>query len=98
MVLRRPNNRFPFTVQTDASDEGIGAVALQTYPEGDRPVAYLSKKFTQTQHKWSPMEQACYTFICALDKWHNYLSGIKFIWEADHKAVTQLNKKVQNNK
>ena len=44
------------------------------------------------------MEQEYYTFIRALDKWHNYLSGIKFIWETDHKAVTQLNKKAQNNK
>ena len=44
------------------------------------------------------MAQECYTFIRALDKWHSYLSGIKFIWETDHKAVTQLNKKAQNNK
>ncbi|CAF4566164.1 unnamed protein product, partial [Rotaria sp. Silwood2] len=47
LVLKLPNNRFPFKVQTDASDEGIGAVLLQIYPDGDRPVAYLSKKFTQ---------------------------------------------------
>ncbi|CAF4666576.1 unnamed protein product, partial [Rotaria sp. Silwood2] len=98
LVLRLPNNRFPFKVQTDASDEGIGAVLLQVYPEGDRPIAYLSKKFTQAQRKWSPMEQECYAFICALDKWHNYLSGIKFIWETDHKALTQLNQKAQINK
>jgi transposase InsO family protein len=98
LVLRLPNNRFPFKVQTDASDEGIGAVLLQIYPEGDRPVAYLSKKFTQAQRKWSPMEQECYAFICALDKWHNYLSGINFTWETDHKALTQLNKKAQINK
>ena len=44
------------------------------------------------------LTQACYSFIFALDKWHNYLSGIKFTWETDHKAVTQLNKKAQNNK
>ncbi|CAF1532708.1 unnamed protein product, partial [Rotaria sordida] len=98
LVLRLPNNRFPFKVQTDASDEGIGAVLLQTYPDGDRPVAYLSKKFTPAQRKWSPMEQECYAFICALDKWHNYLSGIKFTWETDHKALTQLNQKAQLNK
>ena len=98
LVLRLPNNRFPFKVQTDASDEGIGGVLLQTYPDGDRPVAYLSKKFTQAQRKWSPMEQECYAFICALDKWHNYLSGIKFTWETDHKALTQLNQKAQINK
>ena len=98
LVLRLPNNRFPFKVQTDASDEGIGAVLLQIYPEGDRPIAYISKKFTQAQRKWSPMEQECYAFICALDKWHNYLSGIKFTWETDHKALTQLNQKAQLNK
>ena len=98
LVLRLPNNRFHFKVQTDASDEGIGAVLLQTYPEGDRPLAYLSKKFTPAQRKWTPMEQECYAFICALDKWHHYLSGIKFTWETDHKALTQLNLKAQINK
>ncbi len=98
LVLRLPNNRFPFKVQTDASDEGIGAVLLQIYPEGNRPVAYISKKFTLAQRRWSPMEQECYAFICALDKWHNYLSGTKFTWETDHKALTQLNKKAQINK
>jgi transposase InsO family protein len=98
LVLRLPNNQLAFKVQTDASDEGIGAVLLQTYPEGDRPIAYLSKKFTQAQRKWSPMEQECYAFICSLDKWHNYLNGIKFTWETDHKALTQLNKKAEINK
>ena len=98
LVLRLPNNRFPFKVQTDASDEGIGAVLLQVYPDGDRPVAYLSKKFTLTQRRWSPMEQECFAFICALDKWHRYLHGIHFTWETDHKALTQLNKKAQLNK
>ena len=44
------------------------------------------------------MEQECYTSIRALDKWHDYLSGIKVIWETDHKAVTQLNKTAQSNK
>ena len=44
------------------------------------------------------MEQECYAFICALQKWHNYLSGVKFVWETGHKALTQLNQKAQLNK
>ncbi|CAM4747706.1 unnamed protein product [Rotaria magnacalcarata] len=44
------------------------------------------------------MEQECYAFIFALDKWNNYLNGVKFIWETDCKALTQLNQKVQINK
>ena len=98
LVLRIPDNNLPFKLQTDASDEGIGAVLLQIYPEGDRPIAYLSKKLTRAQRKWSPMEQECYAFICALQKWHNYLNGVKFTWETDHKALTQLNQKAQLNK
>ncbi|CAM4771189.1 unnamed protein product [Rotaria magnacalcarata] len=31
-------------------------------------------------------------------KWNNYLNGVKFIWETDCKALTQLNQKVQINK
>ncbi|CAF4820955.1 unnamed protein product, partial [Rotaria sp. Silwood2] len=71
LVLRLPNNRFPFKVQTDASDEGIGAVLLQIYPDGDRPIAFLSKKI------------------------YSSTTGIKFVWETDHKALTQLNQKAQ---
>lgn len=98
LVLRLPNNQLPIIIQSDASDAGIGAVLLQTHVDGNRPVAYLSKKFTDAQRKWSPMEQECYAFICALDKWHQYLHGNHFIWETDHKALTQLNKKAQINK
>ncbi|CAF2919044.1 unnamed protein product, partial [Rotaria sp. Silwood2] len=36
--------------------------------------------------------------VCALDRWHKYLSEIKFIRKTDHKALTQLNQKVQINK
>lgn len=46
LVLRLPNFDLPFKVQTDASQQGIGAVLLQEYPEGDRPVCYMSKKLT----------------------------------------------------
>ena len=98
LVLRLPNNKLPFKLQTDASDNGIGAVLLQTHIDGEHPVAYFSKKFTQAQRKWSPIEQECFAFICALEKWHVYLSGKKFFWETDHKALTQLNKKAQLNK
>ncbi|CAF1343914.1 unnamed protein product [Didymodactylos carnosus] len=37
---------------------GIGAVLLQTYPDGkERPVAYLSKKFTLRPQNWCTIEQ-----------------------------------------
>ncbi|CAF1076070.1 unnamed protein product [Didymodactylos carnosus] len=98
LVLRLPNHRYPYKLQTDASDEGIGAVLLQIYPEGDHPVGYLSKKITKAQRKWSPTEQECFALMCALDKWHVYLTGVKFTWDTDHQALIHLKNKAQVNK
>ncbi|CAF1211858.1 unnamed protein product [Didymodactylos carnosus] len=61
-------------------------------------LGYLSKKFTPTQRRWFATEQECYALMCSLDKWHNYLSGTKFIWETDHKSPLPLSKKSQTNK
>jgi hypothetical protein len=49
LVLRLPDFTKSLKVRTDASQIGIGAVLLQTYPEGDRPVFYMSEKLTPCQ-------------------------------------------------
>ena len=99
LVLRLPNNDLPFKVQTDASQFGIGAVLLQSYPEGDRPVAYLSKKLTPAQQRWAPIEQECYAIVSAIEQWHPYLHGANFVLESDHKPLETLMRKSQlNNK
>ncbi|CAF5084097.1 unnamed protein product, partial [Rotaria socialis] len=65
--LRIPDQNLPFKIQTDASKIGVGAVLVQTHPNGDLPVAYLSKKFTTTQMNWPATEQECYAIIYAIE-------------------------------
>ncbi|CAF1076963.1 unnamed protein product [Didymodactylos carnosus] len=98
LVLRLPNNNYQHKLQTDASDESVGAVLLQIYPEGDRPVGFLSKRFTNAQRKWTPTEQECFALICAINKWSVYLTGTKFTWDTDHQALIHLKNKAQTNK
>ena len=43
-ILRMPNFNKTFIVQTDASENGIGAALLQEHEEGRFPVEYASKK------------------------------------------------------
>ena len=43
-VLQSPDFSLPFTVQTDASGLGLGAVLLQGEGEDKRPVQYVSRK------------------------------------------------------
>ncbi|CAF3386340.1 unnamed protein product [Rotaria socialis] len=97
LILRIPDQNLPFKIQTDASKVGIGAVLMQTNPHGDLPVAYLSKKFTQTQMNWPATEQECYAIIYAIEKWHKYLDGRSFIIETDHKPLLPFNLKQQLN-
>ncbi|CAF3466099.1 unnamed protein product, partial [Rotaria sp. Silwood2] len=97
VVLRLPNNQLLFKVQTDASHQGIGAVLLQAYPEGDRPVCYMSKKFTPTQQRWSPIEQERYAIVKAIEQWDHYLHGNRFVLESDHKPLEALAQKIQLN-
>ncbi|CAF4662765.1 unnamed protein product, partial [Rotaria magnacalcarata] len=70
---------------------------MQTHPNGDLPVAYLSKKFTATQMNWPATEQECYAIVYAIEKWHKYLDGQSFSIETDHKPLLPLNSKQQLN-
>lgn len=97
LVLKLPNNDLPFKIQTDASKFGVGAVLLQTYPDGDHPVCYMSKKFTPSQQRWSPIEQECYAIVAAVDAWHHYIHGQRFLVESDHKPLESFTQKSQLN-
>ncbi|CAF2749573.1 unnamed protein product [Rotaria sp. Silwood2] len=97
LILRIPNNNLEFKLQTDASDDGIGAVLLQTYPTGDLPLAYYSQKFSSTQKRWSTTEKECFAILSSIEKWHKYLDGREFILETDHKPLLQLNIQAQHN-
>jgi len=45
-ILRLPDMEKPFTLRTDASDVGLGAVLSQEHEDGMFPVAYASRKLT----------------------------------------------------
>ena len=97
LILNIPDKQLPFKIQTDASKAGVGAVLMQTYPNGDLPIAYISKKFSSTQMNWPATEQECYAIIYAIEKWHKYLDGRPFVIETDHKPLLPFNMKQQLN-
>lgn len=97
LVLQLPNFDLPFKIQTDASKLGVGAVLLQPYPEGYRPVCYLSKKLSPSQQRWPTIEQECFAVISAIEQWHHYLHGRQFIVESDHQPLESFTKKPQLN-
>jgi hypothetical protein len=85
-VLALPNFSKPLVIETDACDNGVGAVLMQ----GDQPVAFLSKALT-TQHKLlSIYEKDFLALIMAVDKWRQYLETQEFIIRTNHKSLAYL--------
>jgi len=83
-------------LQTDASNDGIGAYLFQrifsedgTYK--DLPIEFISKAFSKEQKRWSTNEQEAYAIFYALRKLEHLLRDVKFVLQTDHKNLVYVN-------
>ncbi|KAK3085578.1 hypothetical protein FSP39_005598 [Pinctada imbricata] len=91
-ILKLPNLKEPFVLQTDASDRGIGAVLLQDDHGKKLPVAYASRKLKGAECAYATVEKECLAIVWAIQKFRRYLYGTEFIIETDHKPLMYLNR------
>ena len=79
-------------VMTDASDYGLGGVALQESKDGKwRPVSFTSRKLKGAEIRYTVTEKECLAVFHALRKWRHYLHGVPgFIVVTDHIALRWL--------
>ncbi|XP_062614536.1 uncharacterized protein LOC134276295 [Saccostrea cucullata] len=96
-VLVNPNFNLPFVLQTDASNNAIGAVLSQQLPDGDHPVAYLSKKLLPREKNYSTIEKELLAIVWAIGSFSYYLEGRKFYVETDHNPLTWLHRLKNKN-
>jgi len=86
-VLALSNFKQSFTVETDACQDGIGAVLMQQ----GQPIAYLSKALGQKHRNLSIYEKEFLALIMAVEKWRHYLQRQEFTVVTDHKSLAYLN-------
>ena len=55
-VLAHYNPDLVIEIRTDASGFGLGAVIVQKYPEGWKPIAYASRQLTEFEKNYSVSE------------------------------------------
>ncbi|XP_041945156.1 uncharacterized protein LOC121707019 [Alosa sapidissima] len=96
-VLQSPDFDQPFTVQTDASGIGLGAVLLQGEGSDQRPVAYISRKLFPRETRYAAVELECLAIKWALDTFKYYLLGRDFLLQTDHQALQWLGRMKDSN-
>ncbi|GBM57968.1 Retrovirus-related Pol polyprotein from transposon 297 [Araneus ventricosus] len=98
-ILYAPDFNKEFILQTDASNSGMGVILAQKDDnDKEHPVLYLSKKFSETEKKYSTTERECAAIIFAVRKLQCYLDGhTKFLIMTDHNPLVWLKNNVSLN-
>ena len=86
---------LPTIIAADASNTGMGAVLYQVQSDGKRrPVCYASRSLTETEQRYAVIEKEALATTWACEKFTDYVLGLHFQVETDHKPlVTLLNSK-----
>ena len=97
-VLAAPDFEKPFMIQSDASDQAVGAVLLQSDDQGVlHPVAYHSEKLKQHQLAYSTIEKELLSIISAIKKFECYLQLQPLEIYTDHNPLTFLERNKHSN-
>ena len=91
-TLSYPDWTKQFILDSDSSGEAIGAVLAQMdNADNERPIAFYSKRLSESQQKYSVTKQEMLALVSAIRHFHTYLYGAKFLCRVDHHSLIWLN-------
>ncbi|KAE8676551.1 hypothetical protein F3Y22_tig00111584pilonHSYRG00153 [Hibiscus syriacus] len=82
-TLAMPNFTEPFSIETDASGNGIGVVLTQQ----NRPISYMIRALGITKQTWSIYAKEMLAIVEAIRLWRPYLLGHKFYIITDQRSL-----------
>lgn len=82
-VLKIYDQKQPLVIQTDASQDGLGACLLQN----NQPIAFASRSMTETEKRYAQIEKEMLAIKFACNKFHQYVYGRSVKVLSDHKPL-----------
>lgn len=90
-VLQVADTTKPFFISCDASEQAIGGVLSQVFKGQEHPVAFVSRKLTETEKNWTIPEKETAAVHYCLKQWRHYLlNGFKHTVRTDNQALSQF--------
>ena len=90
-ILAFPDCSRMFILDTDASNQGIGAVLSQEHDDGlEHVVAYASRALSKAERKYSVTRKELLAVVSFLHHFRPYLLGRRFKLRTDHSSLLWL--------
>ena len=89
-VLAYPDFSREFTLTTDASNIGLGAILSQEVDGREVVISYASKSLSKAESNYSTTERECLAVVWAAQHFSHYLLGSTFVIRTDHDPLTYL--------
>ena len=90
-MLSFPSFDVDFTLETDVSIQGLGAILSQPQTDGKlHPVAYTSRALNKAEKNYSITELETLAVVWAISHFHSYLYGNTVTVLTDHSAVRAI--------
>ncbi|GBM30021.1 Retrovirus-related Pol polyprotein from transposon 297 [Araneus ventricosus] len=89
-ILTYPRTDKDFILDTDASNEGIGAVLPQNTGNEERVIAYFSKSLGKPERNYCVTRKELLAIVKSIEHFHHYLYGRKFLLRTDHASLRWL--------
>lgn len=89
-ILSYPNPDDQFILDTDASNQAVGAVLSQMQNGQETAIAYYSQALSRTEQQYCTTRKELLAVVKAVKHFHPYLYGRSFILRTDHAALRWL--------
>ncbi|GFQ65885.1 retrovirus-related Pol polyprotein from transposon 17.6 [Trichonephila clavata] len=89
-ILFYPDPVKQFILDTDASHANVGAVLSQEIDGQERVIAYWSKCLSKPERNYCVTRKELLTIVKAVENFHSYVYGQKFLLRTDHASLTWL--------
>lgn len=89
-VLGFPIPGGKYLLDTDASEQGLGAVLSQVQEGVERPVAYFSRVLSRPERQYCTTRKELLAVVKAIEHFRPYLYGVSFSLRTDHAALKWL--------